>query len=142
MENQPFNKAISRVYPKSSDEVVVLATNLDDKLILNVQINGIMDTTFDIPISTGVKVRLTLSGGSQHLAGEDVGIEPVVLIGEVNNIKLDIVASQIGKLMLTQQNPKNIILTIGSRWFGKGDTHEEDDFEKLMFILESVKSVI
>lgn len=144
MENEPFNKTISRVYPKSDDEIVVLATNLEDKLILNIQINGTMDTTFDIPISTSVKVRQTLGGGSQLINNheDDAGIQPIVLIGEVNNIKLDIVATQIGKLMLTKQDPKNVILTLGSKWFGKSDVHEEDDFDKLMFILESVKSVI
>ncbi|CAH2352387.1 proteasome chaperone 3 [[Candida] railenensis] len=144
MENEPFSKTVSRSYPKSDDEIVVSATNLEDKLILNIQINGSMDTTFDIPISTSVKVRQTLGGGSQLINNneDDAGIQPIVLIGEVNNIKLDIVATQIGKLMLTKQEPKNVILTLGSKWFGKSDVHEEDDFDKLMFILESVKSVI
>lgn len=140
----PFSKLVTSRYIRSDDELEVLAINLADKCIINVAINGVVDTTFDIPLSTNATVRQNLCGGmSYNEDSGDFGIEPVVLVGEVNNTKLEVVATQIGKIMVsTVAAPKSIILSIGSKWFGRGDQSQPDDFDKLMFVLESVKKVI
>lgn len=140
MNRQQFSKTNTLKY-NSKDDVVFLSIALLDKIILCVQINGIMDTTFDVPISTNASVRQTLINDNTENI-DDSGIEPKVLMGQVNNIKLEIVVTQIGKLILTSSQPKSLIITIGSRWFGNGDEHETEDFDKLMFILEGVKLVL
>lgn len=111
---------------------------LGNKIVLNVQINGAMDTTFDIPMSSRQAITLNNTLGNE----EDTGVEPIILVGDYQNLKIQVVASQIGKLVLQSQNPKNVILSIGSKWFGKGDTTNDDDFDKLMFILGNVKSLL
>ncbi|CAK7901865.1 proteasome chaperone 3 [[Candida] anglica] len=139
MDSTQFTKTVVAKYNNSEDELTFTAVHLNDKTIVNVQVNGAMDTTFDIPLSTVSSVRQDLGN---DIDNTDSGIEPVVLMGEVNNIKLEIVATQIGKLMLSTPQPKSLILSIGSRWFGKGDVNEKDDFDKLMFVLANVKQVL
>lgn len=94
-----------------------------------------MDTSFDLPLST-LKVI-----DSQVLASdESLGIEPVVLVGDPHNLKLQVVAGQIGKVVYLMGNRKNVILTMGSRWFGKDPT--DGDFDKLMFVLGKIKELL
>lgn len=113
---------------------------LSDKIILNVHTNGIIDTTFDIPISS--KAAISSTTNSIDSSEEGLGVEPIILVGDSSNLKIQIIASQIGKLILLLANPKNLILSIGSRWFGKGDEVKDDDFEKLMFVLANIKEIL
>lgn len=107
-----------------------------NKLILNVLTNDIMDTTLDIPLST----QATINDG---LSDEDsLGVEPVVLVGNPHNLKIQVVAGQIGKVVRQLKNPRNVILSLGSRWFGSGDSTEDGDFEKLMFVLGNIKKLL
>lgn len=95
----------------------------EDKTVLNVLVDDVMDTTFDIP----------LEGLSE------LGAEPVLLVGDPLNLKIQVIAAQIGKVAATKTH-KGVILTIGSRWFGSET--QDGDFEKLMFVLENVKLVL
>lgn len=105
-------------------------------MILNVLTNDIMDTTLDIPLST----QATINDG---LSDEDsLGVEPVVLVGNPHNLKIQVVAGQIGKVVRQLKNPRNVILSLGSRWFGSGDSTEDGDFEKLMFVLGNIKKLL
>lgn len=106
-----------------------------DKLILNIIVNDVMDTTFDIPLSTGKAI-------SPHSFDDEslLGVEPVVIMGDPHNLKLQVIASHIGKIVHHLSNRKNLILTLGSRWFGR--EHNDQDFEKLMFVLENIKKLI
>lgn len=112
---------------------------LADRIILNIQINGVMDTTFDIPISSRTTINQAISGTMNI---EDAGVEPRLLVGNHANFKILIVASQIGKLIALGQTPKDTILSIGSKWFGRGDEVGDDDFDKLMFVLGNVKKIL
>lgn len=140
MENVPeFNKSITAIYSGDEEsEFTFHKIELNDKIILNVQINGVMDTTFDIPISS----KSSINAYSNLNNSEDGGVEPVVLIGDHSNLKIQVVASQIGKLVLVSSNPKNLILSIGSKWFGKGNESDGNDFDKLMFVLDNVKALL
>lgn len=113
--------------------VEYVLTELEDKMILHIQIDGAMDSTFDILISTGNNIMLA-SGYSS----EDTLIEPKLIVGNHANFKIQIVAGQIAKYIMQAKNPKDTILTIGSKWFGKGDEAQPEDFDKLMFVLENL----
>ena len=87
-----------------------------------------MDTTFELPVST--KSAITYASAleipmdqfddehEQEIREREVIPEPILLIGDHSNMKLLIVA----KFKLISNNcPKPTILSIGSKWFGKGD---------------------
>lgn len=119
-----------------------------NKQILNISINGILDTTFKIPTSTKTSINyesmmdLAENDDEDEFSPGERGLpEPQMIIGDYSNMKISIVASQVGKLM-SLNSPREIILSIGSKWFGKGDQVCDDDFEKLTFILENVKRLL
>ncbi|KAK6463989.1 proteasome chaperone 3/4 [Scheffersomyces coipomensis] len=135
-----FTRSFETHYKDDNDtEIFFHKIELDNKIILNIQFNGVMDTTFELPLSSKATVNY-LSSISNSEA--DIGIEPLLLVGNHANLKISIVASQIGKLIATSGHPKDCILSIGSKWFGKFDESNDDDFEKLMFILENTKKLI
>ncbi|KAK6455469.1 proteasome chaperone 3/4 [Scheffersomyces xylosifermentans] len=135
-----FSKAFTTYYKEDKEtEIFFHKIELEDKIIFNVQFNGVMDTTFDIPISS--RASINHSAAISH-SEDDSGVEPVLLVGNHGNLKISIVATQIGKLIAASQSPKNTILSIGSKWFGKGDETNEDDFDKLMFILDNARKLL
>ncbi|CAH6719456.1 hypothetical protein CLIB1444_02S08966 [[Candida] jaroonii] len=137
-----LNKVKNVEYPDGSGtEVQFHKIEVADTIILNILIDGIVDTTFELPLNSQQSINI-LSDIS-NLDEESLGIEPIILIGDYKNLKIQIVASQIGKLFLKKlKSPKNVILSIGSKWFGKGDESTDRDFDKLMFILENTLDVI
>lgn len=108
----------------------------DNKIILNVMVNGIVDTTLDIPLSAHASIN------SQLQDEDSLGVEPIVLLGDPRNIKIQVIASQIGKLVQLLKNPRNVILSIGSRWFGTAQEAQDGDFEKLIFVTLHVKQLL
>lgn len=137
MNTSEVSKSLFKRYD-ADHELLFHRLEWDDKIVLNIQINGLMDTTFDIPVST----RAAVNSIHRIQSEEDLNIEPIILVGNHSNLKIQVVASQIGKLVLQLENPKNVILSIGSRWFGKGDESNPDDFDKLVFVLAGVKEVL
>lgn len=132
--SQTQAQSISATY--GADEFEFHKISYSDKLVLNIMVNGAMDTSFDLPL-------LTLSTINRSIQQEDsLGPEPVVLMGDPNNLKLQVIASQIGKVVSQLRDPRNVILSMGSRWFGKTDETSDGDFEKLMFVLQHVKSLL
>lgn len=132
--SQTQAQSISATY--GADEFEFHKISYSDKLVLNLMVNGAMDTSFDLPL-------LTLSTINRSIQQEDsLGPEPVVLMGDPNNLKLQVIASQIGKVVSQLRDPRNVILSMGSRWFGKADETSDGDFEKLMFVLQHVKSLL
>lgn len=107
-----------------------------DKIIVNVVIAGAADATFDIPLSTHSAISTALQ------LEDSLPVEPVVLVGDPQNIKMQVIAAQIGKVVLHLKHPRNVILSIGTRWFGRGDSTNDDDFEKVAFVLENVKALL
>lgn len=137
-----MDESNSRQFAKESkttlknSELNFQAVFFADKIILNVIIDGVADATFDIPLST----KSTISS-SLHLE-DSLPVEPVVLVGDPQNVKMQVIASQIGKVVLHLKQPKNVILSIGTRWFGRGDETNDDDFEKLAVILQHIKALL
>lgn len=123
-----------------------------NKQILNISIDGILDTTFKIPVSTKASINYESmmdlieredvdDDGQEFTSAGQLPPEPQMIIGNYSNMKISIVASQVGKLM-SIHSPREVILSIASKWFGKGDQVCEDDFDKLSFILENVKKLL
>lgn len=131
-----FSKSITSKY-KDQDELELHKIEYDDRTILSIRTDGIMDATFSIsPPSKAPSNILSMDGTM-----EDFGIDPVILVGDHSNLKTQVVATEIGKLVYRISPLKNLILTLGSNWFGKGDVTETQDFDKLMFILENIKEL-
>lgn len=134
-----FSKSFTTKFPNDPNtEFFFHKIELADKQIISIHTNGIIDTTFEIPMSTKATINYA---SSMELDGETVGTpEPVLLVGDHANMKIQVVASQIAKL-IALQHPKSTVLSIGSKWFGRGDEVEENDFEKCLFVIENVKKL-
>lgn len=118
------------------DELRFQKIEFANKIVLNILTNHIMDTTFDLPLSTQATIN-------PEIGDEDsLGVEPIVLVGNPHNLKIQVVASQIAKVVAMLENPRNVILSIGSRWFGAADQTDDGDFDKMMFVLSNVKQLL
>lgn len=139
--DQKFNKSITKKL--GEDEFCFQMIEIADKIILNVPINGMVDTTMELPLNSEQSINI-LSNISNYDDNEDsLGIDPIILIGDHNNFKSQIVASQVGKLILkTLQEPKSVIISFFAKWFGQGNESSNDDFDKLMFFLGNIKELI
>ncbi|RCK63960.1 hypothetical protein Cantr_10638 [Candida viswanathii] len=145
-----FSKSFRSTYQNDTeDEFFFHIINYANQQIINIAINGLLDTTFELPVSTKSTINYASSmeiqtdgyDEEEEDREREVIPEPVLLIGDHANMKLLIVASQVSKIV-SVTSPKPTILSIGSKWFGKGDEVHEDDFERLMFILENVKKLL
>lgn len=143
-----FSKSfISSYQNDTNNEFFFHIINYSNQQIINISINGLLDTTFELPVSTKSTINYISSMEIQTDGYDDDGRErevipePVLLIGDHANMKLLIIASQVSKI-ISVTSPKPTILSIGSKWFGKGDEVRDDDFDRLMFILENVKKLL
>lgn len=133
-ESRQFAKETVATYEDT--QVSFQAVFFADKIILNVVVDGAADATFDLPLSTHSVISPALQ------LEEGLAVEPVVLVGDPQNVKMQVVAAQVGKVVLHLKHPRNVILSIGTRWFGRGDVTGGDDFEKVAFVLENVKALL
>ncbi|KAI3402451.1 hypothetical protein KGF56_004748 [Candida oxycetoniae] len=143
-----FDKTQTATFPnsKSNEQFFFHLLEFQNKLVLNISVDGVLDTTFKLPISTKRTINyesmMDLNENDDSIENEyDFQIEPQLLIGDHANMKIAIIAGQVAKLISTQK-PKETILSIGTRWLGKGDQVEENDLAKLTFILENVKKLL
>lgn len=123
-----FSKELKVSYDADT-EFTFHKLELADKIIFNIRINNIMDTTFDIPSNSKNVINDDSSGT----------IEPIILVGNHLNLKIQIVATQLSKVF-AMYSPKSVILTIASKWFGQ--ELEDGDFDKLMWLLDQVKQFL
>lgn len=117
-------------------EVRFQAVFFADKIILSILINGAADATFDLPLPIHTAMLPAVP------AEDSLPVEPIVLVGDQQNVKIQVVAAQIGKVVMHLKHPRNAILSIGTRWFARGDATNADDFEKVTFVLEHVKRLL
>ncbi|KAI5964028.1 hypothetical protein KGF57_001139 [Candida theae] len=146
-DSKGFSKSFATTH--ANQEFFFHLIQFQNKQILNISINGILDTTFRIPVSTKTSINYESmmdladneDGGDGFASGDRLPPEPQMVIGDYSNMKVSIVASQVGKLM-SIHSPREVILSIASKWFGKGDEVCDDDLEKLTFVLENVKKLL
>ncbi|CAN3359378.1 hypothetical protein DICA3_D03510 [Diutina catenulata] len=101
-----------------------------DKVIFNLYIDGGMDSTFFVPITA--KSVLALDSGLY----DEASVDPQLLIGDHSNLKAQIVAGEIAKMVIKILR-KPVVVSFGSKWFGRDIT--SNDFEKLMWTLSEVR---
>lgn len=143
MEDVKFSYQFEVVHPKTNDKFVFHKVEIGETLILNIMIDGIADTTMELPLNSQQAINILSELSNFEEYEESLGVEPRIIIGDHNNYKIQVIGSQIGKLLLkTLKEPKSVILSIGSRWFGKGDDTTDDDFDKLLFILDNLNKLI
>ena len=117
---------------QDGNEKMLTCTILDfqDKIIINLSLDGETDISYDIQIPQQNEFKRPYqiddlnNEVDNELDNDDISststIVPIVLIGAGNNIKTQVLASQIGKVMSEESN-KNIILNISGRIFGNKD---------------------
>lgn len=131
-----FSKSFKVKYPHDeTTEFLFHKLELDDSIIFNIHINGIIDTTLALPINS--KNVINLESGSSNI--DDPGIEPVILVGNHANLKIQIIATQLSKLFI-RYSPKPVTLSLASRWFGQ--EIQDDDFDKIMWVSEQVNILL
>lgn len=131
-----FSSYIRRKFISNVDlEFFFHLIQFKDTTILNIHCNGVIDTTFEIPL-----LDFNQSLNFSMLTNNDCeNIEPLLIMGDTKNIKSFVIASQIGKLFKSFGQTNPIILSIGLKWFN--DDKTVDDFEKVLFLLNSVKDL-
>lgn len=128
----PGSLAVEICASRGDDALRLQKISFADKYIVNVIVNDVVDSTFDIPLATLAQVNRVL----QH--EESLPVEPVVLVGDPNNLKAQVMVGQLGKVILQLGAPKNTILSINSRWLGPAEA-TDGDLEKLLFLLLQMK---
>lgn len=140
MTVQDFKESIkeSNLIIKQYDgtERVLTCTILEfiDKIIIHLAMDGETDISYDIQIPENNEMKKPIQANGFSVNGyeleeDEVGFQeesqmgteskivPTVLIGAGNNIKTQVLASQIGHVMAQNSN-KNLILNISGRLFG------------------------
>ena len=129
-----FSKSLLVTHENDGTEFLFHKIELDDKIIFNIHVNGVIDTTIDLPI--GSKQVISNALGSTT---DSEGVEPIILVGNHANMKIQIIATQLSKLFI-KYSSKSVILSIGSRWFGQ--ELQPNDFDNLMWVSEQVNKVL
>lgn len=143
MKETKFSDQFEIVHPKTNETFIFHKVEIGETLIINIMINGITDTTMELPLNSQQAINILSDLSNFEEFEESLGIEPIIIIGDHNNYKIQVIGSQVGKLLLKNlKEPKSVILSIGSRWFGKGDSTTDDDFEKLLFILDNLNKLL
>ncbi|KAG0673438.1 hypothetical protein C6P40_002943 [Pichia californica] len=138
-------KELDLIIRQNDVEHILTCTMLEflDKLIVSLALDGETDISYDIQISTmeDMKKPIRRYDFDEEVEEKDDDdsdaadidqlnstIIPTVLIGAGNNIKNQVLASQIGH-RLKQHLAKNIILNISGKLFGRDslDEHRPED---------------
>ncbi|ONH69087.1 Proteasome chaperone 3 [Cyberlindnera fabianii] len=119
-------------------EISVQSVDFADKHLLFVRVDGEADTTFDVKApDANTMLQLQLGGQS---AAEDFTCEKTCLIGQNTNLKLGIAVNQIAKVLYTNSESRNLVISISSKLFASPSSGNE--FETLVDLLQLVKRVI
>lgn len=121
-----------------------------DSIVVNVAVNGIIDSTFQVkprPLRNSSNVFGENFNANDDIENDDQvhivsHLEPVLLVGNHGNLKIQVVASEIAKLFCTIPaclEKDKVIFSIGLAWFGKDP--DSRDFERVMFVLENLKKL-
>lgn len=137
MSNNDFDKKIREVdliIKPDGKEHMLTCTMIEfiDKLIINLSLDGETDISYDIQIPEMNDLKKPLRRYDFDVDGEEVNEEdddisstvtPTVLIGAGDNLKMQVLASQIGNVM-SRLVTKNIILNISGKLFGRSSIDE------------------
>lgn len=145
-----FSRSLEVSYDKDTS-ITFHRVILGDSIVLNVAINGIIDTTFQI----NPRPLRTLNHTSFYTGEEEEeedydskpiapDVEPQLLMGNHSNLKVQVVASEIAKLLCTLPAclaKDKVLLSIGLKWWGRDNNSHATDFERIMFVLQNLKAL-
>lgn len=111
-----------------------------DKRVVHVYRDGQKDSVVDIQLPTMLTQSILEEDEGEELESK---IKSSYIVGDSRNMKTLIMATQIGKLLVKSDlGDKNVILNTSGRIFGRGDQVDDKDFERLMFVVSSVKELL
>lgn len=129
-------KELDLIIKQNEEEHMLTCTILEflDKILINVSMDGETDISYDIQIPEMNDLKKPVRRYDDDDEEEEDNrltsstIIPTVLIGAGNNMKIQVLASQIGHEM-SQFSTKNIILNISGKIFGRSslDQHRSED---------------
>ncbi|ODV82522.1 hypothetical protein CANARDRAFT_126621 [[Candida] arabinofermentans NRRL YB-2248] len=150
-------KQITQLYNDdiSKFELTCSILKLNNKLIINLYKNGQIDICYDLQLNKINKSQIIYNDyddDDNDTEYDDLtsNLIPIVLIGNSNNMKTQVLASQIGKL-INEKNISNyndnIILHSSGQFFNNDDNDDnndnnDDDFNKLQFIISTFNKCI
>ncbi|GMG56448.1 unnamed protein product [Ambrosiozyma monospora] len=144
------HKQLSRSFKDEAqkDEFELTCSILEfaNKFLINVSKNGEIDMSFDVQLPTEQKRMNRYSYEDDDFDGSNMkdineGVMANVLIGNNANLKNQVLATQVGKLV-NQFNPQkknSLILNVSGKIFAKSENATNDDFTRLNFVLELIK---
>lgn len=135
-------------------ELTCTIVEFNDKIILNMSKNGEMDISYDLQIPTFSDLKKPTrrydvedfehqnNNDNEH-AVLNTTIVPTVLIGGHNDMKTQVVASQIGQLM-SLMSAKNVILNMSGKLFGldSKEEYQDTDFATLQTVVRLVRKTM
>lgn len=117
-------KELDLIIKRDGREHMLTCTMLEfsDKLFIHLSMDGETDISYDIqiPEKNDLKKPLRRYDFDEEKEQEELEntIIPIVLIGSGNNMKMQVLSSQIGHT-ISQLSNKNIILNISGKLFGR-----------------------
>ncbi|GME81595.1 unnamed protein product [Ambrosiozyma monospora] len=136
---------------KDEFELTCSIIEFANKFLINVSKNGEIDTSFDVQLPTEQRRMNHYNYDEYDVEDDDAdgsnmkdineGVMANVLIGNNANMKNQVLATQVGKLV-NQFNPQkknSLILNVSGKIFAKSENATNDDFTRLNFVLELIK---
>lgn len=134
-----FCKSITALYD-DAHSILFQRIDFGEALVVNVAVNGVLDTTFEAVPRPAAPACLDSYGLDDITT---TGPEPKLLVGNHANLKVQVVASEIAKLFGTLPSclcKEKVVYSLGLKWLGTEP--DNDDFNKIMFLLENLKLVL
>lgn len=134
-----FCKSTCALYD-DAHSILFQRIDFGEALVVNVAVNGVLDTTFEA-VPKPAPPTYPDSYGSDDIGS--TGPEPKLLVGNHANLKVQVVASEIAKLLGTLPSclcKEKVVFSMGLKWLGTEPNN--DDFNKVMFLLENLKLVL
>ena len=130
-------KELDLIIKRDDEEHMLTCTMLEflDKLIIHLSMDGETDISYDIQIPEKNDLKKPLRRYNFEEEEEQEELEstiiPTVLIGSGNNMKMQVLSSQIGHT-ISQLSNKNIILNISGKLFGRAYLDEYRSGDSLL----------
>ncbi|QEU62473.1 Irc25 [Kluyveromyces lactis] len=149
-----FHKQLDpEVFSDFPGELGIFANHYDNKIVLQLRVNGEMDSTYEVK-SKGLddtEARFVLDGGDDGSDYAPVNdplshYDVITKLGDSNDMKIPIICTQIAQLYERVILPTlgsqvgggvpDFVITLSTKLWRKSQSNE---FEKLIFLLNAVK---
>lgn len=121
----------------NGEEISIEVVDFTNKMILLIRKNGEVDTTFDVKAPDS---QTFFAARSQADPFADFICDKTCLIGQSSNLKISILVNHIAKLIYSNNESRNLIITLSSKLFPKEDSKK--DLDIIIEILSTLKKVL